>query len=168
MEVSFREFRRGDIDALFYLDERCYPPDDRIVYHQLVSTLLAPEVAAVVAEATEWRDPGVVAALIVRSEPEQARLNVVSLMVEPALQRRGLGRRLLRLGQALGRAQGLTALAVPVAAGNEGAAAFLAACGLEDTGRPEPFFADEAGGSVWQCTLDGATPPQPEAPAEEP
>ncbi len=154
MEVLIREFRREDVDGLYFLDRRCYAPPYRLAYHQLVSTLLDRDVVALVAEAEGWTQAGVIGALILRGEHWQKRMSIVALMVEAPFRRQGLGRRLLAWAERLARAQGYGELVVPLEADNEGAAAFLAACGFEDTGQAEPWFTDTAAGTLWRLTFD--------------
>ena len=157
MEVLFRAFQRQDMDALFFLEQRCYPEPYRFRFGQLLNTLLDKNVVSLVAEVVEDPPPGhtgLAAGLIVRLEPEQKRLVVLTLMVTEALRRQGLGRRLLEKSIALGRKSGHEALVVPVEKGNEEASLFLMACGLESHNELTPFFTRPEEGAVWRMGLE--------------
>lgn len=142
------------MDALYFLEQRCYAAPYRFRYDQLVSTLLDRDVAALVAQAEELAPSGMVGALIVRGEHWQGRVTIVSLMIDEPFRGQGLGRRLLDWAERLGRANRARELVVPLEAGNEVGAAFLAACGFADSGEHAPFFPEREAGSLWRRELN--------------
>lgn len=156
-EVIFREFRPGDLDALFVLDFRCYPEPYRFGYQQLLVTLQDRQVSAMVIEAERKGD--LAGALIVRADEAARQAAVVSLMVEPDYRRHGLGTRLLDWSRRYVLAASWERLIVPLERTNEGAAAFLAAAGLENSGLNEPYFRTPEEGTLWRLNLDGEASP---------
>ncbi|MDH4247726.1 MAG: GNAT family N-acetyltransferase [Deltaproteobacteria bacterium] len=157
MEVLLREFRRQDLDALFFLEQRCYPEPYRFRFDQLLSILLDKNVITVVAESPKGlpASPSMLAGgMILRVEPFQQRLVLITLMVSEALRRQGLGRRLLETALTLGRQGRHSELLVPVEKENPNAGAFLAACGLQKSPALEPFFTRPEEGAVWRMEFE--------------
>lgn len=151
VEVQIREFRRQDVDALYFMDQRCYAPACRASFSHLLKTLLQPQAMALVAEAPALpRSPGLLGATVLRVESEAQRLFIVALMVEPGFRRAGLGTALLGHAAHLAAAQQQQALVVPVETENAEARAFLLARGFEDTGQAEPYFPDAQVGTLWR------------------
>jgi ribosomal protein S18 acetylase RimI-like enzyme len=166
VQVTIRPFRPEDLDGLFVLDYRCYAPEYRFGYQQLLLTLQQPDVSALVIEGERKGD--VVGGLIVRGERQAQRAAIVSLMVEPDFRRLGLAKRLVQWAVGYARKSGWEAVVVPVEHGNEGAAAFLGAQGFQDTGAGQPWFAAPEVGTLWRLALAGTEETQAEAGATQP
>lgn len=90
-------------------------------------------------------DPGApVGLLLVQATMDDA--DILTLGVLPgAWRRRGLARRLLGLGAASLRADGITRLVLEVAEDNAGAVAFYRAEGFAEVGRRRGYFTGEPG-----------------------
>ena len=95
MELRIREFQKQDMDALYFLDQSCYPPEQRSSYKALLDMLLDRDCAALVAEEIGEDYVRVIAALIVQGDPWRSRLFIVSLMVKVEFRRLGIAKRLL-------------------------------------------------------------------------
>jgi len=155
LEVFIRNFSPGDLDALFVLDFRCYPPPYRFGYQQLLLTLQDRNVSAMVIENEMGAD--LIGGLILRSEPSRRRVVVVSLMVEPEFRRLGLGGRLLERAVRLARAASWEAVVVPMEQSNAAGAAFLAAGGFQPELESAPFFTSIEEGRLWRLSLGGSS-----------
>ena len=157
MEVLFREFRRQDIDAFYFLEQRCYPEPYRLRFHQLLRTLLDKDVVALVGELAPETPGGasrLAGGMVLRLEPGEKRVVVVSLMVDETLRRKGLGRRLLHKAIAVARHAGQGELVVPVEQGNPAAGQFLTACGFGLREDAAPFFTSPGEGAVWRMEFE--------------
>ena len=155
-EVLIRQYRPADLDGLFVLDYRAYPPAYRFGYSQLAHTLHDKRVSAVVIEGE--REGDLVGGLIVRADPEARLAAVVSLTVEPDYRRHGLGTRLLDWAVRYAEASAWLRVVVPLERGNEGAAAFLTAAGFEDSGLSQPYYHSAGEGTLWRLNLKTEQP----------
>ena len=150
MELRFREFRKEDMDALYFLDQRCHPPEARSTFSGLLDNLLDRDAAALVAEEMAGEYQRVIGALIVRGDPWNSLLYIVSLMVNEEFRRLGIARRLLAWAEQLAIGFECKALLAPLAEGNEAGEAFLGANGfLPVEGELPPGFAGE-GRRLWR------------------
>ncbi|MBI3993830.1 MAG: GNAT family N-acetyltransferase [Candidatus Lambdaproteobacteria bacterium] len=175
LDIDLRPFAPGDIDALYFLLRRCSPPEAAPAFGALLSTLLAPDTAAVVAELPGEVPPRLVGALVVHGAPWQAQAEVVGLLVHPDLRRQGLGRALMRWADRFARGFGWRQVTVLIAADDAGGAAFLAALGFAPltesaagvprapdgaptpgpgTDTAAPWLPDGAPADRWRLTLD--------------
>jgi ribosomal protein S18 acetylase RimI-like enzyme len=158
-EVVFRGFRPDDLDGLFMLDQRSYPPACRLRYPQLRALLLDADTATLVAEGRDAEGPLVIGALMVRTEAAASRLVVLSLMVDEDFQRLGLGRRLMGWAQAACRGRGLRQVIVPLEREIAAGEPFLRALGFQPAEDGAPFFDDPQAGRLWTLAVDsGETP----------
>ena len=155
-DVLIRQYRPADLDGLFVLDYRAYPPAYRFGYSQLFHTLDDKHVSAVVIEGE--REGDLVGGLIVRADPEARLAAVVSLTVEPDYRRHGLGTRLLDWAVRYAEASAWLRVVVPLERGNEGAAAFLTAAGFEDSGLCQPYYQSAGEGTLWRLNLNTEQP----------
>ncbi len=153
MEVRIREFRKEDMDALYFLNQRCYPPGRRLRYARLLETLLDRDVAALVAEELGEHDSRLIGALIVQGDPWNATLYIISLMVDGQWRRVGIARRLLGWAERLGVGFNCTSLLVPLESNNPEGKAFLSAEGFVESEAHDPFFAKPEEGRLWHRNL---------------
>ncbi len=147
------------MDALYFLSQRCLAPERRLPYFRLLDTLLDRDAAALVAEEVAEGYSRLVGGLIVQGDPWNRRLFVVSLMVDAEHRRLGIARRLLAWAERLGEGFGCRILLVPLEAGNEGGAAFLAAQGFHESDEESPFFAGPEEGRLWKREAEDREPP---------
>jgi ribosomal protein S18 acetylase RimI-like enzyme len=158
-DLVIREFQADDVDGLFFLEQRCYAAPLAMAYAQLRALLKDPAIATLVTVGETEGAPRMVAALIVRQEPAQQRLIVVSLMVDPDYRRVGLGRRLAAWAQRAAAVAGLPGVAVPLEAENGGGAAFLKALGFAPAESGVPFFNGPEDGAVWHRAVSAGEAP---------
>lgn len=129
---QLRRIEATDLDALAALHARCFPEDpwDR---RALAGILAMPGAGGWLAvEAAAPAGPAL-GFLLARRAAEEAE--VLSLGVEPALRRRGLGRALLDAACALLGAEGVAELFLEVALDNRAARRLYAGSGFAEVGR---------------------------------
>jgi ribosomal protein S18 acetylase RimI-like enzyme len=154
-----REFQADDIDGLFFLEQRCFEPPFAMDYPQLRALLKDPAIATLVIVGQAGDVPRMVGALLVRREPAQARLVMISLLVDPDYRRLGLGGRLAHWAQRAAAAAGLASVAMPVEAENAAGAAFLLAQGFAPGPDGSPFFSGPEDGTLWHRAVSPAETP---------
>ncbi len=154
MEVRIREFRKEDMDALYFLNQRCYPPGHRLPYARLLDMLLDRDAAALVAEELGEHQSRLIGALIVQGDPWNATLYIISLMVDGQWRRVGIARRLLGWAERLGEGFNCSTLLVPLESGNPEGKAFLNAGGFVESEAHDPFFAKREDGNIWRKSLE--------------
>ena len=150
MEVSFREMRPEDMDAIYFLDRSCYGEAHRFTFGGLMGVMLDREVVTLVAEVKEREFSRLGGVLIVRSDPWNHRLYVVALMVHPDYRRLGIGRRLLVWAEHFGQGYQCREMLIPLEEGNPAGEAFLVAAGFSRTDRTETRFARGPDHPLWQ------------------
>lgn len=148
MEVIFREFRKSDLDGLFFLDKHCYAEPYRFQYHQLVSTLLDRDVASLVIQRLPEAD-GLAGALILKAVHWERQMSIMSLMIGPDFQRSGLGKKLMAWAEQFTASNGIPTLTIALEKENETGAAFLQSCGFEDSTKHAPYFQSAEEGTLW-------------------
>jgi GNAT superfamily N-acetyltransferase len=133
VELDIRHFMPGDIDALHFLLGDALPTAARPRFADLVSLLLAEDVAAMVAAVADVATVQLAGALVLRGDAAQSRVVVHLVAVHPDYRRLGLGRRLMTRALAVARGNGWSSVICP--AGNApAAAAFFLAMGFAPAG----------------------------------
>ena len=130
-----REYRAGDLEAMYALDLVCFEPVFRFSMRAMRRFAGAAGAVTVVAEA----EGELAGFTIVQMEREVGY--VVTLDVAPAWRRRGLARRLMEEAEAQVRAAGGVRMELHVFVGNVGAVLFYEWMGYGRTGRVEAFYA---------------------------
>jgi len=133
-EVTLREYRPGDLEAMYALDVVCFEPVFRFSRRAMRGFAEAPGAIAVVAEAGEELVGFCVAEL------QDQTGYVVTLDVAPAWRRRGLARRLMAEVEARVRAAGGLSMNLHVFTGNAGAMQFYEGMGYGRVGMAEGFY----------------------------
>jgi ribosomal protein S18 acetylase RimI-like enzyme len=87
---------------------------------------------------------------LVRVRPEGAAAHLISMWVDPAARRRGVGRSLVQTVVDWAREQGFASVRLWVAGGNAGAEALYRSLGFVPTGERQPFPPDP---SVWETAM---------------
>ena len=133
-EVTLREYRPGDLEAMYALDVVCFEPVFRFSRRAMRGFAEAPGAMTVVAEAGEELVGFCVAEL------QDQTGYVVTLDVAPAWRRRGLARRLMAEVEARVRAAGGLSMNLHVFTGNEGAIRFYERSGYARTELKRRFY----------------------------
>src|ERR1017187_5548575 len=116
-EVTLREYRPGDWEAMFALDVVCFEPVFQFSRRAMRYFAEARRAVTVLAEAD-----GELVGFCIAEVDEEAY--VVTLDVAPAWRRHGLARRLMAEVEAKARAAGAKSMALHVFTGNAGAMRF--------------------------------------------
>jgi ribosomal-protein-alanine N-acetyltransferase len=138
--VRLRAFETKDLPELQRLDARCFPP--RIAYSraELAFFIRHPRSTTTVAEL----QGSIVGFCVVDWKLESGRKigHFITIDVAPELRRNGLGRLLMRSGEALLAEIGCIAIALEVAINNTGALAFYEHLDYRKAGRIPGYYGD--------------------------
>lgn len=132
--VVFREYRTGDLDALYRLDVECFEPPFRFSRRDMRGFAEADEAVTVLALAGEE-----LAGFAIAEVAEQAGY-VVTLDVALGWRRHGLGRRLMLELETLASCAGARWMMLHVFVGNESAVRLYETLGYEQTGQAAGFY----------------------------
>ena len=146
MELRIREFQKKDMDAVYFLDQGCYPVEQRSSFNVLLETLLDRDCAALVAEEIGEGYARIIAALIVQGDPWHAKLYIVSLMVDEEFRKLGIARRLLGWAERLASSFKCDTLLVRLPEDYAPGEAFLSANGFTVSGEEGTEKSVEKGG----------------------
>jgi [ribosomal protein S18]-alanine N-acetyltransferase len=134
VEVTLREYRAGDAEAMHTLDEVCFEPVFRFSRRAMRAFAEAAGAVTVLAEQSEE----LAGFAIVQMEGRVGY--VVTLDVAPAWRRCGLAGRLMREAEARVRAAGGVGMELHVFVGNVGAVRFYEGIGYGRVGLVEGFY----------------------------
>jgi ribosomal-protein-alanine N-acetyltransferase len=144
--LRLRAYRVGDVDAMVRLDELCFAPVFRFERRAMRQFAEARGAVVLVAEiADDGGSVGMAGFLIVHVE--EARLGaanpygyVVTIDVDPAARRLGVGKRMLRAAEERVREAGARWMDLHVATNNPGAIRFYEQDGYACVGSVEGFY----------------------------
>ena len=157
MEIVIRPFRPEDMDACFFLDRRCHPPELQIEYSRMYRTMLDGRVTALVAaEDMEEQAAPIIGCLVLRGDEELGDLTLLALTVDPDFRRLGLARRLLDWAVRLGEGSDFRVLCAAEETPTEELRGFLEAVGFRSTGERMEGFRCGAQRPRWERILGGA------------
>jgi ribosomal-protein-alanine N-acetyltransferase len=141
-QITLRDYRRSDLDAIFRLDEICFPAEFRFDHESMRSFAERKKGVCLIAEAGEHEIVGFV---IVHLEPgaEGRRGYVVTLDVAVEFRSRGVARRLMLDAETRAAAAGARWMELHVFTGNEGAVRFYERLGYERVGERKRFYGKE-------------------------
>jgi [ribosomal protein S18]-alanine N-acetyltransferase len=136
--LRIREVKRGDVDALFALDQKCFRPGIAYSKAELLYFLFHPHSISVVAESAA----GIAGFAIVELLLENGRHvgHIVTIDVSPTQRRRGVGRLLMDALLDFCRKAEAGVLRLEVAVDNDAALAFYRRLGFAETGRIPGFY----------------------------
>jgi [ribosomal protein S18]-alanine N-acetyltransferase len=146
-EVTLRDYKPGDSEAMFALDLICFEPAFRFSRRAMRGFAEATGAVTVVAEA-EGQLVGFCVAQL-----EDNLGYVVTLDVAPAWRRQGLARRLMEEVEARARAAGAMGMGLHVFTGNVGAMQFYEGIGYGRIGMAEGFYGRGMDGLVYRKRL---------------
>ncbi len=156
MEIVIRPFRPEDMDACYFLDRRCYPPEMQIEYGRMYRTMLDGRVTALVAaEDMEEQAAPIVGCLLLRGDEALGELTLLALTVDPDFRRLGLARRLLDWAVRLGEGSGFRVLCAAEETPTAELRGFLEAVGFRSTGERMEGFRCGAQRPRWERFLGG-------------
>lgn len=147
VELTFREYRTGDADAMYRLDVQCFDPVFRFSRRAMQRFAEAEEAMTVLAEAN-----GELAGFAIAEVAEGAGY-VVTVDVAPAWRRRGLGRELMEQLEQKARAAGAEAMMLHVFSGNNGAVRIYEALGYRQSGVARDFYGRGLDGLIYDKPL---------------
>jgi ribosomal-protein-alanine N-acetyltransferase len=151
-EVTLREYRSGDFEAMFTLDEICFSPAFRFSRAAMRRFAETKRARVVVAE----RGGKLVGFCIVHLERGGVGY-IVTLDVAPEERRGGLARRMvLELERRL-RAEGVGVMVLHVSTENPGAVRFYEALGYAAAHTEEDFYGDGLDAVVYRKGLSEAS-----------
>ncbi len=117
--MTIRAFRDADFEALYRLDQRCYPPGIAYSRFALHAFLTERGAQAFVAE-----EESALVGFVLARQMSAGRGHIVTLDVEEAQRRRGVGTALLAAAESWLAAQGVTRVRLETAVDNQPAVAF--------------------------------------------
>jgi ribosomal-protein-alanine N-acetyltransferase len=144
-EARLREYRAGDLDAIFALDVACFAPPFRFSRRAMRGFVEARGAAAVIAEAGSDANVELVGFCVAQLEGEVGY--VVTLDVAEEWRRRGVARRLMEEVEARMRAVGALRMELHVSVENAAAIGFYEGMGYARAGRVKGFYG--RGGDAW-------------------
>ena len=148
-EVTLREYRPGDWEAMYTLDVECFEPVFRFSRRVMRGFAEAPGAMTVLAEFAGK----LVGFCVVQMEAQAGY--VVTLDVAAAWRRQGLARRMMEDVETKVRQAGGTGMALHVFPGNSGAMRFYEGMGYGRVARAEGFYGRGLDALVYRKTFDG-------------
>ena len=138
-EVSLRNYRGLDIEAMFRLDVACFAPEFRFDRRSMRAFAEEPDAIALVAENVDGELVGFVIVHVERLATGR-RGYIVTLDVAEALRRRGLAGILMREAEARTVAVGAHWMELHVFTGNEAAIRFYERLGYKRIAMRQRFY----------------------------
>jgi [ribosomal protein S18]-alanine N-acetyltransferase len=136
--AQIRRAEREDLDALFALDQVCFPPGIAYPKIELRYFLFHPAAISLVLE-----DGGRITGFAIGElGPKSAQRtgHIVTIDVDPSLRRRGMGQLLMDALLDGFKKAGVAIVQLEVAVDNDGAQAFYTKLGFTPTGRIRGFY----------------------------
>ena len=150
--IRLRGFRRRDLAALHQLDGVCFPPEIAYSRAELQYFLTRPNCCCWIAEQPENKLGGFV---IVERASRGGRLSghIVTLDVDPAERRRGLGTLLLNAVEEQMKQEGVAVMNLEVAEDNEPARRFYRSLGFVASGRIAKYYGGRVDAEVMEKVI---------------
>ncbi len=137
MDAGLRPHKPEDFEALYQLDQQCYPPEIAYSRRMMKWYLRQPGADCLVAE----RDGGIVGFIITAREGDLG--HVITLDVAETQRRRGLGSALLVAGEARMAEAGVWQVWLETATDNSTAVAFWGKHGYRTEALLKNYYADK-------------------------
>ena len=152
--TTIRPVEREDLDHLYALDQVCFRPGIAYSKAELKYFLFHPAGIALVAVDSSGIAGFAIAEMrMQRGEPLG---HIVTIDVDPAWRRQGIGRMLMRAVTERCREAGVTSLRLEVAVNNDIAIAFYQQIGFHDSGRIRGYYMGRLDALVMECVVAGA------------
>jgi len=147
-DVTLREYRQGDLDAMYALDVECFEAEFRFSRRAMRGFAEARGAISVLAESE-----GELAGFCVVQVEDQVAY-VATLDVAAPWRRKGLARRLMAVMEAKARAAGARAMALHVFTDNRPAIRLYEAIGYGQAGVAEDFYGSDRDALVYGKQLE--------------
>jgi ribosomal-protein-alanine N-acetyltransferase len=147
-DITLRNYRSGDDDAMFALDLECFAPPFRFTRRSMRSFAEQHGAITLLAESQNQLAAFVIAHM------EGRTAYIVTLDVAPAFRRRGLAHMLMSETESRATAYGAQEIALHVFTGNTGAIHFYESLGYNRLRLAENFYAPGTHALVYTKKLD--------------
>jgi ribosomal-protein-alanine N-acetyltransferase len=156
--MRLRGYERGDLAAIFALDEICFAPPFRFTLTAMRRFAEARHALTVIVERDSEQGTQIVGFCIAHVEREgETRVSyVVTLDVAPGVRRQGLAQRMMERIEEQARAVGCGAMALHVSVENEGAIRFYERMRYLRSHVTESFYGRGRDAFVYRKVLGGS------------
>jgi ribosomal-protein-alanine N-acetyltransferase len=150
--IRLRSFKQQDLAGLHKLDQVCFPREIAYTKAELRYFLTHPRCSCWIAEHGESKLAGFV---IVERASRNGRLtgHIVTLDVNPAERRRGLGTLLMQTAEEQMKEEGAGAMSLEVAESNSVAREFYRRLGFATVGRISKYYAGRVDAEVMEKVI---------------
>ena len=145
MALTLREFQPSDLDALYELDQVCFPPGIAYSRDEIAGYLRRPGSKAWVAETID--NPQSVAAFVIAHCGRNRRGHIITLDVAPVWRRQAIGSRLMDAAEGWMRDRGAEFVSLETAEDNLRAQSFYLQRGYVKLRRIENYYG--TGAAAW-------------------
>ena len=150
--IRLRSFQPRDLAALHQLDHLCFPKEIAYSKAELQYFLTHPRCSCWIAERLESKLAGFV--LVERSSRNGLPTgHIVTLDVDPAQRRRGIGKLLMQTAEERMKQEGAGTISLEVAENNEAARQFYRSLGFVTTGKIAKYYAGRVDAEVMEKTI---------------
>jgi [ribosomal protein S18]-alanine N-acetyltransferase len=136
---GIRPYQASDLDALYHLDQVCFPPGVAYSRAEIAGYLRRSDSKAWIAEASAGSPPEI-AGFVIASCDRRRQGHIITLDVAPAWRRRAVGSMLMDTAEAWVRRRGGTAVYLETAEDNLTAQAFYLHRGYSRLQRIEDYY----------------------------
>jgi ribosomal-protein-alanine N-acetyltransferase len=158
--TRLRNFEMGDLAGMYALDQVCFPPEIAYSHTELHYFATHPRCACWVAEGPDRHLAGF---LILERQGRRRRAagHIITLDVDPAERRLGLGRLLMQAAEARMRAENALILSLEVAVNNVAARQFYRSLGFAAVGTIANYYGGRIDAEVMEKAIDSPLPTSP-------
>ena len=155
MPIKLREFREGEFESLWRLDQECFPRGIAYSQRELKYYMEAPGTFTVVAESGEE-----IAGFLVGQRHKRGLGHVVTIDVSPRFRREGVGSLLMGEAESRLRTEGCHSIFLETAVDNLPAIAFYERLGYQTLRTLSGYYMGELDALLMGKRLDGNGRPQ--------
>ncbi len=123
MAITLRDFRAGEFQLLWQLDQQCFPSGIAYTQRELKHYMEAPGTFTLVAEAN-GREAADIAGFLVGQRHKRGLGHVVTIDVNPEFRREGVGSLMMEAAEQRLRSEGCHSIFLETAVDNESAISF--------------------------------------------
>lgn len=145
MALTLREFQPSDLDALYELDQVCFPPGIAYSREEIAAYIRRPGARTWVVDNT--RQPETVAGFVISHCGRNRRGHIITLDVAPEWRRQAIGSRLMDAAEGWMRDHGAERVSLETAEDNLRAQAFYLQRGYVKLRRIEHYYG--TGAAAW-------------------